>query len=88
MKTRRNERFFPRLYFDIEQARTAGHTRFMGTPCKHGHSGVRYVRDRQCVTCKSQVRREGYGLPPLDHRDADRLVDERELRLALKEVWE
>lgn len=26
-------------------------TKFMGTPCKHGHDGLRYERTGSCVHC-------------------------------------
>lgn len=34
------------------EAKAAGETRYLGSPCKHGHtSGVRYVSSNRCIEC-------------------------------------
>ena len=38
------------------QGRSDG--KYQGTPCKRGHSGLRYVLDGSCVACERQRRRE------------------------------
>ena len=79
-----------RLYLCREDAEKAGHTRYLGDPCTRGHGGVRWTSNGECVTCKAELRTKlkREALPPLDHRDVDSVALERELRNALKEVWE
>lgn len=33
-------------------------TTFQGVPCKRGHSGLRYVTSRTCVTCTNEAAKE------------------------------
>lgn len=32
-------------------AHLSGHTKYLGKPCRHGHSGLRYVSTGGCVDC-------------------------------------
>jgi hypothetical protein len=48
----------------FEEARKAGHTRFLGKPCTHGHSGQRYIIGRYCCSCRTAYNanhRPNYG---------------------------
>ena len=36
---------------NLEKAREAGETKYIGKPCKKGHSGLRYVISSACVEC-------------------------------------
>lgn len=37
-----------------EQAAAAGKVHYLGTPCRHGHGGERYVLSNACVSCDKQ----------------------------------
>lgn len=58
----------------------AGETTYLGSPCRHGHSGWRYVSTRNCVSCACaqararEARRRGQkGLGTFDSRLDDPL---------------
>jgi hypothetical protein len=61
-----------------EQAHEKGIRRFRGKPCKHGHSGTRYVNNSACVECqvrKANVRINGVNtsrMIDIDHKLAER----------------
>ena len=39
-----------------QAARAAGLSKFIGSRCKHGHSGIRYTSTGQCVDCIPMYR--------------------------------
>lgn len=40
---------------DRDQAIASGRNKYQGKPCKHGHTGVRYIGGA-CVECAMQAR--------------------------------
>lgn len=43
-----------------------------GKPCKHGHSGERYISSRNCVTCVCERSRERFLAHPESVREESR----------------
>ena len=35
------------------RAEANGHLKYVGTPCKHGHAGIRYSKNGLCVECQA-----------------------------------
>ena len=36
------------------RAEANGQLKYAGTPCKHGHDGIRYSKNGTCVECQSE----------------------------------
>ena len=40
-------------------------TTYIGSPCKRGHGGTRYVRNRECVECRRAINAASYAANPV-----------------------
>lgn len=78
-----------------QEALERGHIKYQGKPCRHGHSGIRYVKDWTCIDCNAaRVRTQRPGRNSRartkarigDKRSALRMSDDQILRRVGDEV--
>lgn len=50
----------PEVIRSIAEARANGASIYIGSPCKYGHNGERYLKNNTCTECKRQEARASY----------------------------
>lgn len=60
-----------------KEAIECGTTKYLGSPCKHGHGGIRYTKCKTCVSCNKDSKKKHIVQAPnwmvaIDHKLQER----------------